>query len=272
MLLGTGALVVGTVAALLYFVIPWFYSRWNRHVLRRQAVARSHIVLTLDDGPGRQLTMAVLDLLAATGVKATFLLLGRNIRGNEDLVRRIYAQGHEIGSHSYDHLHPWKVAPWRSVSDIRRGFRAIDAVLGVRAGRYPFRPPYGKLNLVTLLYLLVRRIPIVFWTIDCGDTWTGRPDQTWAADRSRADGGGVVLAHDFDRDVKDIYQFVLGVLRSTLATARECGLRLCTFSELFEEPLLESTRPVDSYRELEHTRDPAGLSAHGLRADEGRPV
>ncbi|MCU0914613.1 MAG: polysaccharide deacetylase family protein [Planctomycetes bacterium] len=223
-----------SLAALLaYLGVPWAYCRWNQWRLRRWVVQQKRVVLTLDDGPGRQLTRAVLELLAARGVKAVFFLLGRNVRENQDLVRHIHAQGHEIGSHTYDHLHAWKVAPWRSLADIRRGFRAIDDALGTRAGRYPFRPPYGKLNLMTLLYLLVKRIPIVYWTIDSGDTSRrGLGDNRRAAQLSRAAGGGVVLAHDFDRQAREYNQYVLDSLRATLDTARECGLQPCTFSQL----------------------------------------
>lgn len=224
----------GVLAVVLYFGLPWLYCRWNGRVLRRLAVGHKRLVLTLDDGPGRTLTPAVLDLLEAWGIKATFFLLGRNIAGKEDLVRRIRAQGHEIGSHSYDHLNGWKVAPWRSLSDIRRGLRTLDDTLGVRAGRYPFRPPYGKLNLLTLLYLRARRIPIVYWTIEAGDTWSPRPAQSPAVRLSRAAGGGVVLLHDFDRDTEEVHGYVLATLRSLAAAAQDGGLRFSTFSELRE--------------------------------------
>ncbi|MCL5280979.1 MAG: polysaccharide deacetylase family protein [Planctomycetes bacterium] len=234
------ALVVG--AGLSYFGIPYAYGRWKRRQLHRLAVKQNCVVLTLDDGPGGRLTAAVLQLLAARGVKATFFLLGCRVRENEDLVRRIRAQGHEIGSHTYDHLHPWKVAPWRSLSDIRRGFRAIDDALGTQAGRYVFRPPYGKLNLLTMLYLFARRIPIAFWTVDCRDTWGKRAAvKPNVAQWFRAARGGVVLAHDFDREGDAMHQYVLHTLRSTLSVAEECGLMLSTFSQL-QCPLGESQR------------------------------
>jgi len=226
-------LTTGIVAVVLYWGVPWLYARWNRRRLRRRAVRCRRIVLTLDDGPGRHLTPVVLDLLAAQEAKATFFLLGRNVRENQDLVRRIQSQGHEIGSHAYDHLHAWKVAPWRSVMDIRRGFRAIDEALGARGGRYPFRPPHGKLNLATLLYLLIKRVPIAYWTVDSGDTEEG---QLGAAERAateveRAE-GGVVLAHDFDRRSDGRREYVLAVLKSTLEMARRCGMQVSTFSQL----------------------------------------
>jgi peptidoglycan/xylan/chitin deacetylase (PgdA/CDA1 family) len=224
---------VSVLAVILYCGVPWAYGRWKRRALRRIAARHRRVVLTLDDGPGRQLTAAVLQLLAEQDAKATFFLLGRNIRENGDLVRRIHAEGHEIGSHGYDHLHAWKVAPWRSVSDIRHGARAIDDALGTRAGRYPFRPPYGKLNLMTLLYLLARRIPIAYWTVDCGDTWSARPGEGRVAHLAQAAGGGVVLAHDFDRDEPEgVHQYVLRALHATLDMAHECGLHLSTFSQL----------------------------------------
>jgi peptidoglycan-N-acetylglucosamine deacetylase len=226
-------LTVAAIGVVLYHGVPALWMAAVRGRLNRKMARCNRLVLTFDDGPGRRLTPAVLDLLGERGVKATFFLLGRNVQQNEDLVRLIQAQGHEIGSHTFNHLHAWKVAPWHSVSDIRRGFQAIDEALGTRGGRYPFRPPYGKLNLATLLYLLARRIPIVYWTVDSGDTWSVRPEDSQAAHLSSAAGGGVVLAHDFDRETPgEIHQYVLNALRSTLDMAHEHDLQLSTFSQL----------------------------------------
>ena len=225
-------LIVAAIGVVLYHGVPALWMAVVRGRLHRKMVRCNRLVLTFDDGPGRRLTPAVLDLLGERGVKATFFLLGRNIQQNEDLVQCIHARGHEIGSHTFDHLHAWKVAPWRSVSDIRRGVRAIDDALGTRAGRYPFRPPYGKLNLMTLLYLLARRIPIVYWTVDSGDTWSTRSQDSQAAHLSQVAGGGVVLAHDFDREKpEETHPYVLNMLRSTLDMAQEQGWQLSTFAQ-----------------------------------------
>jgi len=220
-------------ALALYLCVPWLYCRLNRRRLRRRAVRRGRVVLTLDDGPGRRLTPAVLDLLDARAVKATFFLRGRNVRENQDMVRRIHARGHEIGSHSWDHLHAWKVSPWRSVTDIRQGFKAIDEALGVSRGKYPFRPPHGKLNLASWLYLLAKGIPIAYWTTDSGDTAEGElADPTRAAIEIEKTGGGVLLAHDFDRKSDERREYVLAVLASTLDMAKRRGMQVSTFSQL----------------------------------------
>lgn len=232
-----GVVAIGMAAVVLYHGVPTLWMLVVRRRLRREMSRCGKLILTFDDGPGSRLTPAVLDLLDARGGKATFFLLGRNIRNNKDLVRHIRAQGHEIGSHTYDHLHAWKVAPWRSISDIRRGFRAIDEALGTRAGRYPFRPPYGKMNLLTLLYLLARRIPIVYWTVDSGDTERERHTRSaLAACLSRAAGGGIVLAHDFDREADEAHRYVLDALGSLLDMAQQHGMSLSTCSELRESP------------------------------------
>src|SRR5437016_5065317 len=57
------------------------------------------MALTIDDGPDATGTRAILDVLARHGARATFFLLADNIRGNEELVSRLLAEGHEIGNH-----------------------------------------------------------------------------------------------------------------------------------------------------------------------------
>jgi peptidoglycan/xylan/chitin deacetylase (PgdA/CDA1 family) len=222
-------------AIVVYYGIPLAYSGWSRIALRRTAVARSAVVLTLDDGPGSDLTPAILDILAARRMKATFFILGRNIPGREDLLRRIAVEGHQIGSHGYTHINYWKVSPWRAISDIRQGWHAINGVLGAST-TYPFRPPYGKLTILCLLYLWLCRVPIVYWTIDSGDTWMppARRDGHRAATVLRRHRGGVILAHDFDRQEGNARPFVLGAVNEVLAVADEEHMAVLTVSDLLK--------------------------------------
>ena len=61
------------------------------------------VALTFDDGPRSSTTGPLLDGLALREAPATFFLVGEMIPGNEDLVRRMAAEGHQIGIHTYDH-------------------------------------------------------------------------------------------------------------------------------------------------------------------------
>lgn len=220
------------LALFVYLGVPLIYGRCMRLALKRKAIKSRALALTFDDGPGNRLTPAILSILAEHNVKATFFLLGRNIAGREVIVRQMAEQGYEICSHGYEHLHYWKVSPIRAIKDIKLGWHAIDSALGTNHGKYPFRPPNGKLNVVCLLYLLLRRVPIVYWSVDLGDTWLNKLDPERIATFAKKTGGAVSLAHDFDRSDDSTDQVVLESLRSALITAREEDMRVLTISEL----------------------------------------
>jgi peptidoglycan/xylan/chitin deacetylase (PgdA/CDA1 family) len=206
----------------------------SRILLKQKTNRAKAVILTFDDGPGTRLTSEILKILQQHNVKGTFFLLGRNIPGREGIVKQIAQQGHEICSHSYDHLHQWKISPFHGIRDIKLGWQAINKALGVQDGIYPFRPPYGKLNLISLVYLLIKGVPIVYWTADSGDTWdVAEHDLHRAATLTGKNGGGVVLAHDFDRSTDEIDHCVLESLRLLLRAAKEHNLQIRTISQLF---------------------------------------
>ena len=91
-------------------VLPWFGWPLEERASRAAEVDAAAqinqpaqgplIALTFDDGPRRSTTTQLLDGLAQRGVPATFFLIGEQIPGNEDLVRRMDAEGHQLGIHS----------------------------------------------------------------------------------------------------------------------------------------------------------------------------
>jgi peptidoglycan/xylan/chitin deacetylase (PgdA/CDA1 family) len=218
----------------LYVGVPWIYGNLARKLLEQKAIEQKALVLTFDDGPGNSLTPAILNILAGNKAKATFFLLGRNIVGREAIVRQIEEQGHDICSHGYDHLHGLKTSPFRVLSDIKRGWSAIDAALGTMRKKYPFRPPNGKLNIICLLYLLFRRVPIVYWSIDSGDTWQEVPNSLRLAQLTGRAEGVVLLAHDFDRKNENRSQYVVESVRAALAIAADKDMQVLTVSELLD--------------------------------------
>jgi chitin deacetylase len=156
--------------------------------------------LTFDDGPGPS-TAALLDVLAAAGVRATFFLIGRNVEEAPwcagDVVRarglavRAAREGHLLGNHTYSHFRPDR---WRELkADLLRGAEVVRSVrreAAVAEGPVPFRLPYGvrlvegtmpfaagTLNAVTvdprLAVIASMSIGHQHWTSDFDD-WTLR--------------------------------------------------------------------------------------------------
>ena len=214
--------------------MPWIYGQLARRLIERKAKEQGALVLTFDDGPGSSLTPVILNILAECKAKATFFLLGKNIAGRETIVRQIAEQGHDICSHGYDHLHGLKISPFRVLSDVKRGWATIDATLGTVRKKYPFRPPNGKLNIISLLYLLIKQVPIVYWSVDSGDTWRQMPDKHRVAQAAEKAGGAVSLAHDFDRKNENRNQYIIESVRAALAMAADKGMRVLTVSELLD--------------------------------------
>lgn len=155
------------------------------------------VALTFDDGPDPQYTPAVLDVLAAFGVTATFFLIGRNALAHPDLVRRIAAAGHEIANHTQDHLWLDSIAlpvVARQIRDAETSLRAT----GGRPGQL-FRPPRGWTSPGVAAVTLAEGLRSVYWT-DCLESHLPAGPSA-AADRvaRRANPGSILLCHDGGR-------------------------------------------------------------------------
>ncbi len=113
------------------------------------------IALTFDDGPRRSTTGPLLDGLAQRGVPATFFLIGEQVPGNEDIVRRMEAEGHQIGIHTYDH----KCLTALNAADFSAQVDRSRQLLGEILGRENFllRPPYGMVDAGQCHHPLVHR-------------------------------------------------------------------------------------------------------------------
>lgn len=223
-LLGT---IGGVGAALFLYLSPHLARALAERSLTRWCRNSGTLVLSYDDGPGARITPRLLDLLAEYGVRATFFASGRAVRGNEALLDRIVAEGHELGCHAHTHRNAWKTWPWAGVADIAAGYRALAPWIGADA---IFRPPHGKLTLLTWWEIHRRSAPLGWWTIVSGDTLRERRPAEAVAAELRAAGGGVILLHDFDRE-PERDDWVLTATRALLETAKAEMLAVRTLGE-----------------------------------------
>jgi peptidoglycan/xylan/chitin deacetylase (PgdA/CDA1 family) len=157
------------------------------------------VALTYDDGPDPEQTPGVLDALAEAGARATFFVLMDRAASHPELIRRILADGHEIGLHGEDHTRLTTLPVRESLRRIRRGKRRLEELTGQPVTL--FRPPYGAQTLAQAVGTRATGLEVVLWTAWARD-WEEAPAIDIAA-RSLAalHTGGFLLLHDATGDL-----------------------------------------------------------------------
>ena len=159
--------------------------------LMEQSQAHPEVALTFDDGPSPKYTPQLLDGLKERNVRATFFLLGKNVKENQELVQRMQAEGHLLGNHTYNHVQLNKIPETTARQEILKTNNEIYEA----TGKYPeyMRPPYGawKKN----MELCVEMLP-VFWDIDTLDWKSQNVDAILKAAGEEPEDGSIILMHD----------------------------------------------------------------------------
>lgn len=183
-LVGLGFLVWYVVAAPGSQLLGPALTRGGSHI---PAVA-----LTFDDGPGEE-TPRILELLKASGARATFFLCGANVERHPELARRIAAEGHEIGNHTYSHPRLLGRSPGKICLEIDRAQTVIEH----HTGRRPelFRPPYGLRWFGLFPILQQQRMHAVMWSVN-GRDWNSSAERITARILKRTRSGAILLLHD----------------------------------------------------------------------------
>ena len=154
--------------------------------------AAKYVALTFDDGPRAGTTDRLLDGLRERGASATFFLIGEQIAGNEDLLRRMRDEGHQVGNHTWDHVMLCGVSAEEVRREIGRTDAAIRSVLG--DGSYWVRPPYGLLNEDQKSGFPT---PLIHWSVDPEDWKLRSAQKVTALVLRQTKPGDIILLHDF---------------------------------------------------------------------------
>lgn len=157
-------------------------------------VPNDSVYLTFDDGPDREWTPRIVDLLAQAQVQATFFMIGQCARRESTLVRQIAAAGHSIGNHTFSHRHPWFMSAQAARAQVRDGAQALSDALG----RAPvlYRPPHGRNRPCMSEQARLQGERVVLWhrsAIDWG--WLGSTARI-ARRLASVRAGDIVLMHD----------------------------------------------------------------------------
>jgi peptidoglycan-N-acetylglucosamine deacetylase len=110
-------------------------------LVQRSGAPERTVALSFDDGPDPEWTPKILDILKRHGIKASFFMIGTNVAAHPDLVQRVFAEGHEIGNHSFTHPNMMHASPERVRLELAACQRALESVLGRSVTL--FRPPFN---------------------------------------------------------------------------------------------------------------------------------
>jgi len=133
-----------------------------------------NVAFTFDDGPDPVTTPKILALLAAHDAHATFFVVGERAERHPDLVTRIVAEGHAVGSHTFTHSHAFHFgSPAKQRADVERGIDVVARITGKRPRL--FRPPQGlRTPLLRDALASMKDLVCVTWT-ERGLDAMGRP-------------------------------------------------------------------------------------------------
>lgn len=144
---------------------PWLFRKlWPSYVWEI-VTKEKNLYLTFDDGPHPVATPFVLDALKKYDARATFFCLGKNVKDQPGIYRRILDEGHSVGNHTQQHLNGWKTSDDIYLNDVAEAARYIDSD--------KFRPPYGRIRRFQAMNLShamkVDHPRIIMWSVLSGD-------------------------------------------------------------------------------------------------------
>lgn len=181
------------------------------------------VAITFDDGPHKTYTPLLLDGLKERDVKATFFLIGENISGKEEIVRRMAEEGHLIGNHTYSHVELSGMAPEAACEEIRKTSDLIQEITG-KPAEY-IRPPFGEWD--KSLECGLTLFPVL-WTVDTLDWTTENVSDVVRRGTEKVKDGDVILLHD-------CYASSVKAALEIIDTLKSRGFQFVTADELILE-------------------------------------
>ncbi|MCI9517218.1 MAG: polysaccharide deacetylase family protein [Lachnospiraceae bacterium] len=196
---------------------------WGRISQAVTEDVKPRIALTFDDGPHPVYTPKLLDGLKERNVKATFFVVGKNIEGREDIIKRMDEEGHLIGNHTYDHVKITGLPEEEACAQITKTSELVKEITGKNTEFV--RPPFGAWD--KKLECGFEMFPVL-WSIDPLDWTTKNVDAVVQKVLSRAEENSIILLHDYyDSSVEAALKIVDALL--------ERGFEFVTVDELVLE-------------------------------------
>ncbi len=199
-------------------------SLGNSNSYSRVSIGEPYVAMTFDDGPHPSNTPRLLDMLKQRNIKATFYVVGTNAERYPQILRRMIAEGHEIGNHTQTHASFTAIGDNATRRELALCHQAIVQATGIPPRTV--RPPYGAITSSQKAWIKQEfGYPSILWAVDPED-WK-RPGSSVVADRivSNTRNGYIILAHD-------IHSPTIDAMPSALDRLLAKGFRFVTVTQL----------------------------------------
>ena len=155
------------------------------------------VYLTFDDGPTPEVTEWVLDELRKHDIKATFFCIGNNIENHPGIFKKVVAEGHAIGNHTFNHLNGWNTGHNNYLENTITTAKSISNHHPHQAASGLFRPPYGKIKGSQAKALRALGYKIIMWDVLSADfDRTITPQQCLENVIKNTREGSIIIFHD----------------------------------------------------------------------------
>lgn len=194
---------------------------------------RKLVALTFDDGPDVVFTSKILDILKQNGVKATFFLVGTRAEAHPEIVRRIAAEGHAVGNHTWDHHSLARMTPDQIKAEVLNNDQALSTIIGYHPSL--FRPPYGLASPLIVQEVGSLGCKVIDWSVDTRD-WAGTsPKRIMKYVRKEVRPGAIVLMHSAGGRNEKLTNTVT-VLPQIISLLKTQGYTFVTVPQLLQIP------------------------------------
>ena len=200
---------------------PSLWLRWAYpDALWRMNSHERAVYLTFDDGPVPEITPFVLETLRQHQVKATFFMVGDNVRKHPQLYEQVVAEGHRIGNHTFNHLGGFRHGIRSYLNNVEKANQLLHTDL--------FRPPHGWLKWEQYFFLR-RNYQLVMWDVVTRD-YSKRlnAQQVFNNVKRYTRPGSIITFHDSLKSKDKLYY----ALPLSIAWLKEQGYKFCTFPRI----------------------------------------
>src|SRR6266849_3364232 len=229
-IIATGSLAMA--AASLYYATCSVRSQWLGQTQWHGRRDRNAVALTFDDGPSPN-TESILDILAEHHLRATFFMIGREVESFPAIAQRVFAEGHEVGNHSYSHPRYLFQQPAKTRDQVKRAQDVIAETIGARPRLA--RPPYGVRTPAYFSATRALGLDTVQWDVAGFDWKRISPNQIAHNILATAQAGSIILLHDGDSSGNRDRKNTVEALPLIIAGLKERDLRIVPLSQLLRE-------------------------------------